>query len=599
MRFLKSVTFLLLIIGTCSVLASKSVLILNSYHPQYKWTQQLTEGIIKTLSQKVEPENIHIEYMDGRRFSDDREYLRRIKGLMSHKYRHYKIDLIISTDDYAFQFLRKEQQDLFPKTPVVFAGVNFFKKSLLKDLPLFTGVEEGTSIKENIELIKNLYPKYKEIILLSDRTSLGLHLTDTAKEIISKNDDKDRVKIYDDFSFDELYSKVTNSKKGTYYLLLAIHHDNKGQYFSYDNHFIKLNKDAPTPIFSMWGILMGTGTIGGYMNNPYLHGTEVAKIGLSILDGLDPKSIPISKTQYLPNFDYRELVRYQISKSDLPENTKIHYRPITYYETHKTPINLVVFVIFILISFIVILNRLVIKRTKLANKNAENLAKSNAKMKDFVGIVAHDLRAPVGNIISFTNALEDAPEDHKEIVPYIMKSANKSINLINNILDISAIESGKVKINIEKVDLDEIIEDTIHEVTFLTKNKDLKLTTNLNHKIEVLADKQRVTQILQNLLTNAIKFTPKDGKIEILVEEEDSFVNVSVRDSGVGIPKELMAKLFKRTEFTSRSGTEGESGTGYGLPLVYNLVKEHGSSLTVESQEDTGSKFTFELKKAL
>lgn len=592
-------TLILWISASTQVLA-KRVLVLNSYHPQYKWTELLLKGIRKTLSPHIPPEDIHIEYMDGRRFSDDIEYTRRIKSLIGYKYRHYPIDLIITTDDYAFQFLRSVHDDIFPQAPVVFAGVNFFKPELLNGHKDFTGVLEGTSIEENIDLIQKIYPGYKEIVLLSDRTTVGLHLSQNAREIIKRRGLGNKVSIYEDFSLNELKDRLKTTPKGVYYLLLAIHHDNQGNYFSYDEHLIEISKISKAPIFSMWGILIGNGTVGGYMNNPVTHGEEVANLALRLISGDSISTMPvIEKTKYSPQFDYNQLVRFQISKSSLPSESKIFFRPISYYEDNKLAINIVLFVIAVLISFIIILNRLVIKRTRQANQTAQRLAKSNAKMKEFVGIVAHDLRAPVGNILSFTKALEEAPEDQEEIVPYIIKSANKSINLINNILDISAIESGKVKIQIEDVDLHEVIKDTISELTFLTKKKSIHLESNLGLSLIVKADRQRITQILQNLLTNAIKFTPNDGTISIDVEDNQSFVNVSVKDSGVGIPKELLSKIFKRNEFTSRPGTEGEAGTGYGLPLVYNLIKEHGSTLTVESQENLGSKFTFQLKKAL
>ncbi|EQC50921.1 histidine kinase A domain protein [Bacteriovorax sp. DB6_IX] len=167
--------------------------------------------------------------------------------------------------------------------------------------------------------------------------------------------------------------------------------------------------------------MIGNGTVGGYMNNPVTHGEEVANLALRLISGDSISTMPvIEKTKYSPQSDYNQLVRFQISKSSLPSESKIFFRPISYYEDNKLAINIVLFVIAVLISFIIILNRLVIKRTRQANQTAQRLAKSNAKMKEFVGIVAHDLRAPVGNILSFTKALEEAPEDQEEIVPYII-----------------------------------------------------------------------------------------------------------------------------------------------------------------------------------
>ena len=596
--YLRYFTILLFLLSGFYSYGVSNILVLNSYHPQYKWTERLNDGIRDTFKGVVPPEKIHVEYMDGRVFSEDVAYLEKLRNLLAYKYKNVELDLIISTDDYAFNFLLDVHSEIFPNTPVVFGGVNFFKKDMLKGRPFFTGVLEGTSIEENIRLIQKLHPNTNEIVLLSDDTKLGRALTEDARKFIKSHKLDSLVKVYDKFTFESLNQKVAEKNKDAVFLLLAIHADRDGVYFSYDEHFIKLAKTAVAPIYSMWGVLMGSGTIGGYMNNPYAHGKEITEIGISILNGINANMIPVkNRTSYTPHFDYNVLKKFNISSDVLPDNAKVHNRPISYYQENKRLINIASFVFVVLVTFIIFLKVLVDQRTREANLNASNLEKLKNRMRDFVGIVAHDLRAPVGNILSFSQALEEISEDHKEIVPYILKSAEKSIHLINNILDISAIEAGKVKMNKEEADLHEIILDIIHEVTFLTKGKNLSLSTNLNSKLMVLIDKQRITQILQNLLTNSIKFTGQNGRVEIVVKVDGDTVNVSVKDTGVGIPKDIIGNIFDTSKHTSRVGTEGESGTGYGLPLVYNLVREHGGALTVESDENIGSNFTFTLNK--
>ena len=240
-----------------------TVLLLNSYHPQYRWTEELTRGVQKTLDGTVAAESLHIEYMDSRRFVDDDSYHQKIIDLLNHKYQQYKPDVIITSDDHAYYFLIENGETLFPGVPIVFSGVNVFYPHTLAGRNNITGIQEGMEIKGNLELIMQVQPKTKKIIMLGDTTGLGLRMVQRAKEIkTSWQSDSTKsgisLQIWDSFTLEQLKERAASVGDDSVFLMLAIHKDKQGNYFSFE-------KDLPEPVVpatKRCGILAKSTTTG-------------------------------------------------------------------------------------------------------------------------------------------------------------------------------------------------------------------------------------------------------------------------------------------------------------------------------------------------
>jgi two-component system sensor histidine kinase VicK len=247
---------------------------------------------------------------------------------------------------------------------------------------------------------------------------------------------------------------------------------------------------------------------------------------------------------------------------------------------------------------------------------AENLRIANIKlesnekaMKEFINIAAHALRTPIQPILGLSEMLADAssndPQQQRKLFEIIIRNARKLENLAEDILDVTRIESGRLKLAMEKVDLHELVESVVHEFQrFLPA--DGKVTLNYQKLIddrdddhhgiphlEILGDPQRIVQVLSNLLGNALKFT-KEGTINVRVGRKDSPSSseaiVSISDSGQGIDPEAMCKLFEK--FMSKS----EKGTGLGLFISKSIVEAHGGKTWGENNKDgKGATFTFTL----
>jgi len=325
--------------------------------------------------------------MDSRRFVDDDVYEEKLISLLKHKYQKYAPDIVITSDDHAYDFMVKYGDALFPGKPIVFCGVNIFKQETLLGRVNITGIKEGMEIEGNLELILRLQPNTKHIVMLGDTTGLGLKMGERAEEIKLKwQEDRSRSKIsldlWDHFSLEELYEKAKNMPSNSVFLMLAIHKDKLGKYFSFDAELPILAKKSSVPIYGMWGaLLIGNGVMGGMMNNPYQHGSAAGEMALKLLSGADVSQIPIlEKAQYTPFFDFNELKKFEIDLSYLPVNSTVINRPQTLYHQYKTIVNGAI----ALLIFLVVVISVLVDNIRRRIKAQKSLADLNIGLESIV-----------------------------------------------------------------------------------------------------------------------------------------------------------------------------------------------------------------------
>lgn len=365
---------LLLFISSFSM-AGQKVLLLNSYHPQYQWTQENNRGIQQALSSHIADDDLFIEYMDSRRFIDDKAHIQSLVELYRHKYQQINLDLIISTDDFALDFLLQYRDELFPNTPVVFNGVNFDPTEKLKGKTGYSGILEGEAIAKNLHLIAKVHANnINEIVVLADTSSLGRLFAQTVKDIQSNwQNKKIKITLLDDFSFESLLYQVNNLGQGKAYLITAVHKDNQDRYFSYQHDIPILTRYSKAPIYGMWGTpLLGLGVIGGFMNNPLKHGNNTAQIAIDILSN-ETEQLAGTHThaQFLPRFDARQLERFSIPQSLLPPLSEVLFHEKSLFEEYQEAIYLITSIIITLLIIIILLSVQVRRRQKVEAQLAE------------------------------------------------------------------------------------------------------------------------------------------------------------------------------------------------------------------------------------
>lgn len=313
------------------------MLVLNSYHRQYRWTDQHVQGVLDGLADTVAEERLFIEYMDSRRMIDDAHHLDLLASYYAHKFERVRPDVVMVSDDSALTFALKHRQALFPGVPIVFYGINSWSHADAEGIPGATGVLEGLAVDENLALIQRLQPEVQRIVVVSDRTSLGLGMTRVARAVIPSHRSQSLViELWDDFDLDELLDRVALTPPRTAYLMLAIHEDRSGRYFSWHEDMPLLARRANAPIYAMFGFVLGEGIVGGMMNDGYEHGHEAAAITRRVLAGTPADDIPVvPSAQYSPRFDYAVMRRFGIDESRLPPGSEVVGRPTSFYEEHR------------------------------------------------------------------------------------------------------------------------------------------------------------------------------------------------------------------------------------------------------------------------
>ena len=240
-------------------------------------------------------------------------------------------------------------------------------------------------------------------------------------------------------------------------------------------------------------------------------------------------------------------------------------------------------------------------RTEELEKINQNLEILNSEKNTFIRTAAHDLRNPIGVAASMANliALEinSLPQNLQiEYLNIIEERCDYSLNLINNLLDISKIESGQLDIAAESIDYKDLIQKTIEFNRIFAKLKNIEIKTDYyDDPIIAMLDKQRIEQVLTNLVSNAVKYSYPDSQVIVKVSRKGAILRTTIIDSGIGINEEEHKGLFTPFYKASSRPTGGETSTGLGLAIVKKIVTEHGGSVGFRSKPGTGSEFWFDL----
>ena len=238
-------------------------------------------------------------------------------------------------------------------------------------------------------------------------------------------------------------------------------------------------------------------------------------------------------------------------------------------------------------------------QAEIALQEAKDSAEyANRAKSEFLATMSHELRTPLNAVIGFSEILRDEilgdiNDEQKELVLDIHTSGNHLLAMINDILDLSKIEAGKMDLQLERFSVQEAVTEVNTIINALANQKQIQLSLELDQDVLIEADKIKFKQILYNLLSNAVKFTDQGGKVTTKFEVSSSALLGSVTDTGVGISPQDRAKLFQPFTQLDPSSTRAHSGTGLGLALTNRLIQLHGGKIWVDSAINEGSTFSF------
>jgi len=237
------------------------------------------------------------------------------------------------------------------------------------------------------------------------------------------------------------------------------------------------------------------------------------------------------------------------------------------------------------------------------NAMADQLKDLEATRRSFVANVSHELRSPLTSMKGFLEAMQDGtigPEEHEKYIGVVLSETQRMATMVNDLLDLARIESGKTALKLEIFDINELIRRTL--ITFEARIYEHRMEVDVKFAQDqyyVEADSAQISQVLRNIIDNAVKYSPDNSKLRIATYAMRREVYVSIQDSGQGIPEEDVPHVFDRFYKVEKAHTPTkQSGTGLGLSIVKRIIDQHGQTITLKSAKGKGSTFTFTLKRA-
>lgn len=588
-----------------------NVLIFHSYYPTYEWSSDISAGVLDSFSNsEYHDSEIYFEYMDAKRHSSP-EYFASLAEVYKYKYKDAeKFDIIICSDNYAIDFLCSEAGlAIFPsEIPVVFCGANDYDPAWLEGRPNMTGIIEHIEPAKTLDFILKVHPDTSNLLVVNDHhTHTAQIVRAQAEEAFAPYGDKLHITYLEDMSASEMQDTVANVSDDTVIFLLLFNRDSEGKEVTMGESIEMINEVTKVPVYSAWDFYLGKGIVGGKLTSARNEGKLAGEIAINVLGGADPADIPIMDSQYHDFlFDWDQLERFSISEGELPDENILINHQLSFYELYQKEIIVTSVVIFILIIMVLLLlvNRHTLKLTQAELLAAKESAEKSDHLKSaFLANMSHELRTPLNGIIGFAQMLKVptvSDEKKQHYADIIMKSGNQLLHLINDILDVSKIEAGEISIYKKSFDanhlLDELYSVFHAQMSLDNRPVELKLMKGLNNNRSIIFnDRDRVRQILTNLLGNAIKFT-HEGSIVFGCELlDDNILEFYIKDTGIGIPEDKFDSIFGRFQQVDDSHSRKYEGTGLGMSISKGLAQLLGGDIIFESEFGVGSTFYFTL----
>jgi two-component system phosphate regulon sensor histidine kinase PhoR len=236
-----------------------------------------------------------------------------------------------------------------------------------------------------------------------------------------------------------------------------------------------------------------------------------------------------------------------------------------------------------------------------SENDIEDLHRLQMVRSQFIANVSHELRTPIFTIQGYVETLMDGAIDDPKVNKEFLKKANQHTialsNLLNDLIDLSMIESGELRMSYRYFNVNEYLKSIVNELKQLAEENGLELILHpLRNTLEVFGDKDKLKQVFVNIIQNAIKYTEK-GIVEVSAEEEKKNVKFIIKDTGIGIPDESINRIFERFYRVDKARSRSVGGTGLGLAIAKHILEAHNSKIEVKSKLNAGSEFYFKLKK--
>jgi len=574
------------------------VLLLNSYHQGFAWTDDIVRGVTDGLKANASPVNIDIEYRDSRRHEDSAADYTFALFLQS-KFAHDHFDVIIASDDQAVEFLLNHREQLFSDVPVIFCGVNEYHGSSAyvsanpASRPWLAGILEQIALDKTVDLALRLRP--------------GTHSIVTVGEGNEVHYDRDLAKLHPDLSVrsihtqqltqEEIGAEISALPLDSIVLLSAFSRDRTKRFLSMAESVKFVCERSPVPVFGLNKNELGWGVLGGKLNDGYAQGRAAGEMAASVLNGVPPSAIGIRWENPSPyEFDWPQLVRWGIPISRLPAGSIVINRPKSFYALHPIWVWGGIIFIFFQSGAIVLLlmqQRERVKAERALAGHARQLARSNYMLEQFAQVTAHDFQEPIRTVAVCAELLGRSvrgklDSESERVLGFAVGSAQRMHSMVRSLVDwVTVVDNldGHGDVTDTAAVLNQALESRRSRI----EEAEAVIAAGPLPAIHIPA--AHLLRLWEHLLDNALRYRGLlPLRIDISADRVNSGWRFAMQDSGIGIPSvayERIFGVFKRLDRTD------EHGMGMGLAICRRIVQHYGGRIWVESHAGEGSKFYF------
>ena len=620
---------------TCRVHADENnpILIISSYNPDTRNTTQNISEFMEEYKKQGGNSPVVIENMNCKSLPEAPLWKERMRKLLNKYQGESSPNLIVILGQEGWASYLSQDDSIIQNIPIL-CGMVSRNAVLLPDsninvaewTPESVNVEDlknkernlagfvyNYDIKANIELIRKLYPSTKHLALVTDNSYGGISLQALVRKEIGKIDGIDFIPL--DGRKNDIYNIIEEIKQlppQSIILLGTWRVDVNDGYYVGNATYTMMLANPKVPAFSLTSIGLGHWAIGGCIPQYRSIGKDLARQAVHLLkehpDELDTETIPNVYT-----FDAKKLKERSISTKELPPHSVFINTEVGLFVQYKFEILLLVSIVLLL--FLIMVLYFYLRTSKLKNKllilidkqkedeielrKAKDKAEESDRLKSaFLANMSHEIRTPLNAIVGFSNLMNSEevlePEEREQFVKLINTNSDLLLKLINDILDLSRMESGKMSFVFDRHDLNVLINE-IYCTFQLMMPEGVELRMRVPEiPVVVAVDPYRLKQVLSNFINNAIKFTTS-GYIEVgyYFCTKGDCLHIYVEDTGIGIPEEKQKQVFDR--FCKLD--EFAQGTGLGLAICQVIAQRFGGEIQLKSEYGKGSRFMLTLPK--
>lgn len=614
----------------------KNVLLLNSYHQGFAWTDSLTTGITQVFKETGQV-NCYIAYLNSKQFG--KSNFESERNLIQNKYKSVSFSGILVTDNDALDFAFQYRDSLFPEIPIVFAGISNPEAYPLKDSG-FWGFKETSNTDSISDLVTMLLPKVKKLLCITDSMTTGRLYREALMRQQLRMPGLSIV-FPKEIEFESICAEVQSHSGFDAIFYVAVNQDKNGNPVDDLGLLEQVGRLSKVPVFASDPGYIGKGVLGGVYQSGVIQGREAARLLVRLMDSSD--QLPSDQIFYSQRgyfFDSQLLKHFRIDPDKLPKQSIVANQQ---FSLNYSRIGIVIGILVFAVVILSVVNRrrltkqrrsdlqlkqIEIQKNELqetylkleraigdlentnerlqeANQSlfeAKKKAEESDKLKSaFLANVSHEIRTPLNSIVGFSSLLCDSDLDEATRAMYagLVESNTESLLvLIDEIIDLSKIEAQQLTLKNQEFSVNALMMELYQTFSHIHQNKAVKLQIKSivpQTELFLYADRVRVKQIFINLLSNAFKFT-ESGSIGMgYFQNEEGEVVLFVEDTGIGIRTEDYQNVFQRFRKLDLNTGKVYRGTGLGLAITQKLVELLGGRIWLISEPGKGTTFFFTL----